>query len=304
VPELPEVDALARHLDAQLAGHQIARMELGAISALKTVEPPLEALVGRTVSGVSRRGKVLLIGSAGAAASDPAGAAGRHSGRGLLWLVCHLSLGGWVRWRPKLAPARARPGRGPLVLRVGMDDGAGMDITEAGTEKRLALWVAQSPDDVGVVARLGPDPLDPGFDRAALATALAGQSGQLKGVLTDQTVLAGVGNAYSDEILHVARLSPFKPADRMSPDEVDRLHAALVGVLAGAVARSVGLAAADLKAEKRSGLRVHGRAGLACPACGDTVRQVAFASRSLQYCPTCQTEGRVLVDRRLSRLVR
>ncbi|PZS20138.1 MAG: endonuclease VIII [Acidimicrobiales bacterium] len=294
MPELPEVEALAHHLGAQLAGHQITRMELAAFSALKTVEPPLDALVGRTVSSASRRGKVLLIETAGETfgVGNP------------LWLVCHLSLGGWVRWRPKLAPARARPGRGPLVLRVGLENGTGMDVTEAGTEKRLALWVARSPDDVAVVARLGPDPLDPGFDRAALATALAGQSGQLKGVLTDQAVLAGVGNAYSDEILHVARLSPFKVADRMSPDEVDRLHGALVGVLSEAVARSVGLAAADLKADKRSGLRVHGRAGLACPVCGDTVRQVAFASRSLQYCPTCQTEGRVLADRRLSRLVR
>ncbi len=288
------MEALARHLGGQLAGKQITRVELAAISALKTVDPPLDDLVGRTVSGVGRRGKVLAFETAGAGSDQTAP----------LWLVSHLARGGWVRWRPRLAPARARVGRGPLVLRVGLEGGSGIEMTEAGTEKRLALWVARSPGDVEVVARLGPEPLDPAFDLAALSAALAGQSGQLKGVLTDQAVLAGLGNAYSDEILHVARLSPFKPADRLSPEELDRLHAALTGVLAEAVRRSVGLAAGDLKAEKRSGLRVHGRAGLACPVCGDTVRQVAFASRSLQYCPTCQTDGRVLADRRLSRLVR
>jgi formamidopyrimidine-DNA glycosylase len=191
-----------------------------------------------------------------------------------------------------------------LALRVGLDSGAGFDVTEQGTEKRLAIWVVRALDEVEGIARLGPDPLAPGFDAAALGAILAGRSGNLKKVLTDQSVLAGVGNAYSDEALHAARLSPFKPAGKLSDDEVTRLYQALVGALRDAVERSAGLPASGLKGEKKSGLRVHGRTGEPCPVCGDTIRQVAFATKSLQYCPTCQTGGKPLADRRLSRLLK
>jgi formamidopyrimidine-DNA glycosylase len=184
---------------------------------------------------------------------------------------------------------------------MGLDDGAGFDLTEQGTEKRLALWVVRSPDDVEGIARLGPDPLDPAFD---LAPLLAGSTSQIKKVLTDQSVIAGIGNAYSDEALHIARLSPFRKAGALSPVEVETLQAAIVSVLTDAVERSAGLPAAGLKSEKRSGMRVHGRAGEACPECGDTVREVSFATTSLQYCPTCQTGGKPLADRRLSRLLK
>jgi formamidopyrimidine-DNA glycosylase len=195
-------------------------------------------------------------------------------------------------------------GKGPLALRVGLSGGSGFDITEAGTEKRLALHVVNDPMEVERVASLGPDPLDPAFDAAALAALLAGRRAQLKGLLTDQSVLAGVGNAYSDEALHAARLSPFKPAGSLTAEENERLYTALIGVLRDAVERSAGLPAKGLKSEKRSGMAVHGRTGEACGVCGDTVREVSFATKSFQYCPTCQTGGKPLADRRLSRLLK
>jgi len=286
VPELPEVEALARFLSERAGGSTIERAELVAFSALKTFDPPLDAVLGRTVTSVGRRGKYLALDLDG------------------LWLVFHLARGGWVQWRDQLSAGRLKLGKGPMALRVGLTGGAGFDVTEQGTEKRLAIWVVRSLDDVEGIARLGPDPLTPGFDVGALSQALASRPGNLKTVLTDQSVLAGVGNAYSDEALHVARMSPFKSAAKLSPAEMERLYTALVTVLRDAAERSEGLPASGLKSEKKSGLRVHGRTGQPCPVCGDTVREVSFATKSLQYCPTCQTGGKPLADRRLSRLLK
>ena len=286
MPELPEVESLARFLGEQAGGQEIERADLAAISALKTFDPPLDALAGRTVTGTGRRGKFLLL------HAEP------------LWLVLHLARGGWVRWHDVMTAGRPKPGKGPLALRVRLASGAGFDVTEAGTEKRLAVYVVRSPDDVEGIARLGPDPLDPSFDVDAMVARLREHGGQLKGALTTQSVIAGVGNAYSDEALHVAKLSPFKKADKLDADEAARLHAALRGVLEDAVTRSAGVAAAGLKKEKKSAMRVHGRTGEPCPECGDTVREVSFATKSLQYCPTCQTGGKPLADRRLSRLLK
>jgi len=286
VPELPEVEALSRFLTERTSGRTITRAEVGAVSALKTFDPPLDALLGNKAGGWQRRGKHLIWSVAD------------------VFLVLHLARGGWVRWRPVLAGGPARPGRGPLALRIGLDDGAGFDVTEQGREKRLAAWLVRDPGDVPGVARLGVDPLDAGFDSVALDDLLSGRRTQLKGVLTDQSLIAGVGNAYSDEALHLARLSPFRVAATLRPEEVSALHRALVDVLSQAVERSLGLPAAGLKDEKRSGLRVHGRTGQPCPECGDTVREVSFATTSLQYCPTCQTGGKPLADRRLSRLLK
>jgi len=155
------------------------------------------------------------------------------------------------------------------------------------------------------IARLGIDPFSSEFTPERLRAILADAGrAQIKGVLRDQSIVAGIGNAYSDEVLHVARLSPFHPASTLTDDEVGTLHAAIVDTLREAVERSEGLAARDLKDTKRSGLRVHGRAGQQCPVCGDTVREVSFADSSLQYCPTCQTGGKPLADRRLSRLLK
>lgn len=286
MPELPEVEALVRFLDEKTRGTSIERIQLATFSALKTFDPPLDALKGRTFQGWHRQGKYL---------------GGDLDG---VWLVVHLARGGWIQWREQLSAGRPKLGKGPLALRVGLDTGAGFDVTEQGTEKRLAIWVVPSMAEVEGVARLGPDPLDPGFSVSALASVLAGRPGNLKTVLTDQSALAGVGNAYSDEALHVARMSPFKPAGKLTDEEVQRLYDALVSVLRDAADRSAGLPASGLKGEKKSGLRVHGRTGQPCPVCGDTVREVAFATKSLQYCATCQTGGKPLADRRLSRLLK
>jgi formamidopyrimidine-DNA glycosylase len=286
VPELPEVEALVRFLGEKCTGEVIERIEVAALSALKTYDPPIDALRGRAIDGTTRRGKYL-----GLQAGD-------------LWLVMHLARGGWVQWRDVTPAARGRPGRGPLALRVGLQSGGGFDVTEQGTEKRLAFWVVRQLTDVEGLARLGPDPLDPAFGVPELAALLDGRPGNLKTVLTDQSVLAGVGNAYSDEALHAAKLSPYKPAGKLDEAEVAALYDGLVGVLRDAVIRSRGLPAKGLKAEKRSGLAVHGRTGEPCPVCGDIIREVSFATKSLQYCPTCQTGGRPLADRRLSRLLK
>jgi len=284
VPELPEVEALAAFLRERAVGHAVARVDVAAVGVLKTYDPPVTSLAGLAVTGVARHGKFLDLDVDG------------------LHLVTHLARAGWLHFREQLPPAPPRPGKGPIGLRLHLDDGSGFDLTEAGTKKSLAVYVVRDPAEVPGVARLGPDALTVGADQ--LAELLAGQRGQLKGALTDQSVLAGIGNAYSDEILHVARLSPFALAYRLGRDDVDRLHDAMTRVLRDAVDRSVGQGAATLKGEKRSGLRVHARTGLPCPVCGDTVREVSFADRSLQYCPTCQTGGKPLADRRLSKLLR
>jgi formamidopyrimidine-DNA glycosylase len=285
VPELPEVEALAGFLREKAVGRAVSRVDVAAVSALKTYRPPVTELVGHEVASVSRHGKFLDLEV------------------GALHLVIHLARAGWLRWIEQLPAAPPRPGRGPLAVRVHLS-GPGFDLTEAGTRKGLAVHVVAKAEDVPGVATLGIDPLVPGFDRAALEALLRGDRSQIKGVLRDQGRIAGIGNAYSDEILHAARLSPFKPAANLKPEELDRLYEAIRDVLAEAVARSGGLAAGDLKAEKRSGMRVHGRTGLPCPVCGDTVREISFADSSLQYCPNCQTGGTPLADRRLSRLLR
>jgi formamidopyrimidine-DNA glycosylase len=167
--------------------------------------------------------------------------------------------------------------------------------------------IVTDPREVPGIARLGPDALGPdgtGLSATELSRILNGTNGRLKTVLTDQTVIAGIGNAYSDEILHTARLSPFAGAHSLGALETARLADAIRDVLTDAMRRGIGAEAARLKGEKRSGLRVHARTGLPCPVCGDTVAEVAYADRSFQYCPTCQTGGRRLADRRMSRLLR
>ncbi|HZC70269.1 MAG TPA: DNA-formamidopyrimidine glycosylase family protein [Jatrophihabitans sp.] len=297
MPELPEVEALATFLRERAVGRNIARADVVAISAVKTFDPPISALTGAYLVDVERHGKFLDI----VVASEAAGE--------VLHLITHLSRAGWLHWRESLPPAPPRPGgKGPIAFRLHLapelpgGPTAGFDLTEAGTQKRLAVYLVREPLEVPGVARLGPDALTVAVHE--LAALLAGQRAQLKRVITDQTVLAGIGNAYSDEILHTAKLSPFKLAAKLSADEIARLHEAMMSVLQDAVARSVGQRAATLKSEKRSGLRVHARTGLPCPVCGDTVREVSFADRSFQYCPTCQTEGRELADRRLSKLIK
>jgi formamidopyrimidine-DNA glycosylase len=287
VPELPEVQALADFLVERAVGRVIARIDVAAISVLKTFDPPITSLAGLELSGVRRWGKFLDLDVSG------------------LHLVTHLSRAGWLHWRESLPPAPPKPGKSPLGLRVHLDDGSGFDLTEQGTQKRLAVYVVRDPaTEVPGIARLGPDPLADDFSLDDFRAIVASDRSQLKGLLRDQGKLAGIGNAYSDEILHVAKMSPFKPAANLDDDEIARLYDAIRTTLADAVGRARGLSAADLKAEKKLGMRVHGRAGQQCPVCGDVVREVSFADSSLDYCATCQTGGKPLADRRLSRLLK
>jgi DNA-formamidopyrimidine glycosylase len=289
VPELPEVQALADDLRERVAGRVIDRADVAEISVLKTYNPPLDVLRGQTITGTQRYGKFLdlVIGP-----------------EQQLHLITHLARAGWLRWRDSLPEQPPRPGKGPLAFRLRFTDGAGFDLTEAGTRKRLAVYLVTDPAQVPGIASLGPDPLDPAFTPEALGAILAGRRTQIKGLLRDQSVIAGIGNAYSDEVLHAAKMSPFRLAASLSEDEVSELHAVIVGTLRDAIARSEGLAASDLKKEKKAGLRVHARAGQECPECGDTIREVSFADSALQYCPTCQTGGKPLADRRMSRLLK
>jgi len=295
MPELPEVEALAAFLRENAVGRTVVRSDVAAFSVIKTFDPPLTALNGLSVTGAARYGKFLDLEVDG------------------LHLVTHLSRAGWLQWRDKLSEIPPKPGRGPLAFRLHLAPNpesdedpdapaAGFDLTEAGTQKRLAVYLVRDPLEVPGIARLGPDAMRVDLD--AFAALLAGQRAQVKGVLTSQSVLAGIGNAYSDEILHAARLSPFAIAARLTEAQVSTLYTAMRATLTDAVTRSVGQRAATLKSEKRSGLAVHARTGLPCPVCGDTVREVSFADKSLQYCPTCQTGGKNLADRRLSRLVK
>jgi formamidopyrimidine-DNA glycosylase len=288
MPELPEVEALAHDLARRLDGRAIVRVDIANFSCLKTYDPPITALSGGLVDGVTRHGKFLDI-----------DVSGTH-------LVLHLALAGWVRWKDEVPKLPAKPNsKSPLAARVILDDGSGLDITEAGTRKSLALYVVRDPQDVEGIARLGPDPLADEFTVDVLAGILA-EAGraQIKGVLRYQSTIAGIGNAYSDEILHAAKMSPFKPANSLTEFEVQLLHDTIRRVLGEAVARADGLPASELKGEKKSNMAVHGREGEKCPVCGDVVRSVSFADRSLQYCATCQTGGKPLADRRLSKLLK
>lgn len=286
--------ALGEFLRQHAVGSVVTRVDVAALSVLKTASPAHTEVHGRTLSAVQRHGKYLDL-----------DCSGTH-------LVIHLARAGWLRWSDELPAVPPKPGRGPIALRVHFDGdgggGRGFDLTEAGTQKNLAVWLVSDPGEVPGVARLGPDALDLTADD--LAAVLADRTERIKTVLTEQASIAGIGNAYSDEILHAAQLSPFATSGKLDPDTVVRLHARMREVLLDAVDRSLRQGSASsrgparLKAEKRSGTRVHGRTGLPCPTCGDTIQEVSYAQRSLQYCPTCQTGGRKLADRRFSRLIK
>jgi formamidopyrimidine-DNA glycosylase len=285
VPELPEVESLATFLRERAVGRAFVRADITAISALKTYDPPVSAMVGLLIDDVQRHGKFLDISAQG------------------VHLVIHLARAGWLRWKEEQNTGLVRPGKGPIALRTVLDDGSGFDLTEAGTQKKLAVYVVRDVNEVPGIARLGPDPFTLSLEDFGEILKQQGRV-QLKGVLRNQSVIAGIGNAYSDEILHVAKMSPFKPASNLSEDELHLLYDAMRETLKDAVDRSAGLAVQDLKSEKKSGLRVHGRKGEKCPVCGDIVREVSFADSSLQYCATCQTGGKPLADRRLSKLLK
>ena len=287
MPELPEVEALAQHIREHGVGRAVARIDVASLSVLKTVTPPWTELHGKEVTGAGRHGKFLDVEI------------------GDLHLIIHLARAGWLRWADTLSAMPPKPGKGPLAFRVHLGppgQGPGFDLTEAGTKKGLAVWIVADPKEVPGIAALGPDAL--ALTRDEFVTVLAGHTERLKNALTTQRIIAGIGNAYSDEILHMAKLSPFATAGKLDDDQLDRLYESVREILTSAVNRSVGQHAATLKGEKRSGLRVHNRTGMPCPVCGDTVREVSFADKAFQYCATCQTGGKPLADRRLSRLLK
>ncbi len=287
MPEMPEVQGLTAFLGERAVGRTISRATVSAINALKTYDPPITALQGAEITASARLGKFIVL-----SCGDE------------LHLVFHLAKAGWLRWYEALPATLIKPGKSPIALRVALDDGSGFDLTEAGTKKSLAVYIVRDVQEVPGIARLGPDPLDETFTRESFAALLEDRRMQIKGLLRDQAVIAGIGNAYSDEILHAAKMSPYAIAGKLDDAEIDRLFAAMQETLTDAVAEASGKPPADLKDAKRRGMQVHARRGETCPVCGDTVRSVFFADRSLEYCPTCQTGGKILADRRLSRLLK
>ena len=287
MPELPEVTALADFVTENAGGQRIGSFWVLSLNVMTTYDPPPSALVGRTVVGATRHGKFLDVITAGDGPD--------------LHLVVHLARAGWLRWSDSFGAAPPKMG-GPIALRLKLESGSGFDITEAGTKKSVAAAIVVDPEMVPGVARLGPDALGVTYDE--FSARLAGLSGRLKTVITDQKVLAGIGNAYSDEILHTAKLSPFATAGKLTEGQRRGLYDATREVLTDAISRTKGAKAARLKGEKRTGLRVHARTGLPCPVCGGTIAEVSFADRSFQYCPICQTGGKLLADRRMSRLIK
>ena len=286
MPELPEVSGLVGFLTERLVGRAVVGVELASFAVLKTFDPPPQAFEGLVVDAVHRHGKFVDIEASG------------------LHFVFHLSRAGWLRWSDNLPTTTLRPGKSPIAVRVRLDDGAGFDLTEAGTQKRLAVYLVRDVQEVPGVAKLGIDPLSEEFTEEAFAALVADRRMQIKGLLRDQSEIAGVGNAYSDEVLHVAKLSPFAMTTALTPEQVHTLYEALRTTLTDAVAAASGKPAKELKDAKRAGMRVHGRTGEACRVCGDIVREVSFADRSLQYCATCQTGGKPLADRRMSKLLK
>ena len=243
MPELPEVEALADYLRQHAVGKTIGRVDVAALSVLKTFDPPINTLHGLTVTGADRWGKYL----------------GMRVGE--LILITHLSRAGWLRWSDKLAATPLKPGKNPIALRVHLGtpgEASGFDLTEAGTQKRLAVWLVDDPQKVPGIAALGPDALQLSADD--LAGLLAGNTGRIKSVITDQKVIAGIGNAYSDEILHVAKLSPFATAGKTQRRPAGR--AALrdgVGAVRrrGEIGRPAGRHTEGRKALRHAGARPH-----------------------------------------------
>ncbi|TNB73426.1 Fpg/Nei family DNA glycosylase [Arthrobacter sp. BB-1] len=289
MPELPEVAGLAGFLADHLQGAAVSKVQIVSFAVLKTADPPFSALEGRTVTGVRRFGKFISIDTGG------------------ISFVFHLARAGWVRFTDSPTDTQLKMGKGHIAARLaftGPGGPRGLDLTEAGTKKSLAVYVVRDPQDVPGIATLGPDPFADGFDADVLAEILAGSSQQIKGLLRSQSVIAGIGNAYSDEILHAARISPFATAKSLDRGTVQVLYDAIHDVLGTALAEASGKPPKDLKDVKRSHMRVHARTGQPCPVCGDTVREVSFADTALQYCPTCQTKGKILADRRTSKFLK
>lgn len=282
MPELPEMQALAERLDAALTGSTLRGSTLLQFSALKTVVPAPEALVGRTLVGVTRRGKYLIWGFDGPR------------------MLVHLSQGGRVDLESPPKVTRPRAGVVRLAFEgVAADAGASVLIKEWGTERKAGWWVLAEGDD-GPLERLGPEPDSPLF-RSLILEGTDGR--RVHTILRDQRTVAGIGRGYADDILHEAGISPYAALKTLDEPCRARLLAAVDSVLAKATTierqRSGGL-----PTKLGTHFTVHGKAGEPCPTCGADLRRVSYESYEVAYCPDCQTGGKVLADRRLSRIVR
>ncbi|WP_426320282.1 DNA-formamidopyrimidine glycosylase family protein [Microbacterium sp. E-13] len=277
MPESPEVDALARFLADEAAGREVRAVDVLEFRTVKTRATPPSSLTGRTIAGAVRHGKHVEI---------------RLDGPSL---VVSLGRHGWMRWLEDGGEADPPPADEPPALATfELAGGTSLQVTDAGTWVSLGLFVVADPSDVPAIAKLGPDPADPGFVRADFDAAVVGRRKQIKAILQEQESLAGIGNAYSDEILHLAKVSPVRHAAALDEAEVDRLFDATVDTVRTAIAARRGIPIDRLKAAKVDAMRVHGRTGEACPVCGDTIRDLAFSGTTAQYCPTCQNGGELL----------
>ena len=275
MPELPEVEARVRELDPLVSAFPIERAGPAHVATLKTIDPPLSSLDGRRLAGARRRGKHLLF----------------PTEDGELVLRVHLMTAGRLRY---VAPG----GKGPKtpMFRLRFVGGCELVLTEAGKKKRAGVWLS-TPDQVEAdLAHLGPDALE--LDEAGLTEILSGERRQLHPLLRDQRVIAGIGRAHANEILNRARLSPFKLSSELDEKETVRLAAAIHEDLERA------LELREREKDDRDVYRVHNRLGQPCPTCGTPIARVDYEEHTVYYCPTCQTGGRVLKDRRLSRLLR
>ena len=274
MPESPEVQALAENLSDRLAGRTLRAVDVVEFRTVKTRARQPESLTGVAVEGADRIGKHVDL---------------RF---GAQHLVVSLGRHGWMRW----AGADAAPPAGddpppPTLAVFEFDDGTTLEATDAGDWVSLGLSVVDDPTEVAAIAKLGPDPADAEFTRADFDAAVVGRRKQIKAILQEQESLAGIGNAYSDEILHAAKVSPIAHAAALDAAALDRVYAETIGVVRGAIAARRGIPIHELKAAKVAAMRVHGRAGEACPVCGDTIREFRFGSTTAEYCPTCQTAG-------------
>ena len=275
MPELPEVEAWRRSLDERLRGAVVAQAGPAHIATLKTFDPPLAALEGRRLAGVARRGKRLLF---------------HVEGEDLVVLLHLMSAG-----RLKLVePGGKRSGQ--PAFRLALEDGGELVLTEAGRKKRAGVWLLSREGAEAENAHLGPEA--DAIGAVELAAILRAESRRLHSFLRDQRALAGIGRAWANEILHAAKLSPYALTTELEPDEVERLHAAIHAELAR------GLALRERGAADSKVYRVHRRLGEPCHVCGTPLAQVDFEEHTIFYCPECQTGGRVLKDRRMSRLLR
>ncbi|MFH5880696.1 DNA-formamidopyrimidine glycosylase family protein [Arthrobacter sp. NA-172] len=293
MPELPEITALTGFLDERLSGAQLTQMLLPSAFPLKVADVPHESLIGRTVESVGRRGKFLEMKiaadgtSAGADPADP------------LYVIVNFAKDGWLTFSESHDGTDAAAAGGYIAAQLGFSkDGQdyGITLADTGTWKGLAIFIVRQPAEVPGIAELGPEPLDGAF-RLDEFSRLFTKRQQIKGLLRNQKLIAGIGNAYSDEILHAAKLSPVAIASSLEPDEVVRLFTTMKDLLGNAIQEFLGKKPSELKPAKKASMRVHGRTGDACPVCGDTVREVSFVGTSLQYCPTCQTNGEILSKR-------